>query len=94
MNTNLNIKQTLTAILDNLVGKGVTVTNESYDNPSSGPGFNLHGTLEAPDEDGLYYLRVKECYEGSSGISFPNRAIAVDGVERKPSGRWVITLRG
>lgn len=60
-----------------LVNQGVTVENSAYGIGSPGKfAFNLHGTLETPiDDDPNFLLRVKECYEGSSTISFNERHV-------------------
>ena len=53
--------------------------------------IHVHGKLESPDDDGCWYVRVKECGHGTSGVSFPLEA--VDEVFRQPSGIMEITLK-
>lgn len=57
--------------------------------------FKFEGTLEAPvDDDPNYLLRVKECYNGTSYISFNERHLAnEEPIYRQPSGRVDIVIK-
>lgn len=53
--------------------------------------IHVHGKLEGPDDSGEWYVRVKECGHGCSGIGFtPSH---VEDIFRQPSGITEITLR-
>jgi len=79
--------------LSDLVGVAITVENVAHEQGMEGQfQFSLNGKLEAPvDEDPNYYLRVKECYEGTSGMSFHEKHVLE--IDRQPSGRYIVTLR-
>lgn len=81
--------------LADLIGHPVSVQNIAHSEMIDGKfQFYVNGILEGPvDDDPNYLLRIKECYNGSSTISFNDRHIAVDGICRQPSGRIKITLR-
>jgi len=79
-----------TTIAEN-IDKEVTIESWEANEPDSRtPQFTLNGRLE-DHEEGCYYVRVKECYNGTSGVSF--RENHIHEVERQPSGRVVITLK-
>lgn len=79
--------------LASLVGREVTVMNVAYNDLTPGIQINLHGKLEEPDDDGLYHLRVKDDYNGTSGISFGERhLVREEPIYKQPSGRIEITL--
>lgn len=81
--------------LSDLINQSVTVQNVAYEQMEDGKlQIKLEGTLEAP-VDGDYYLRVKECYNGTSGISFNERHLdRENGIDNSnPSGRVTITLK-
>lgn len=79
--------------LKDCIGEELTVQNVANDiGAYEKLHFQFNGTLEAPEEDGgTCYLRVKDCYQGASGINF--RESDVDGIERMPSKRIFITLK-
>lgn len=80
------------AKLDQLIGQEVSILNVAQEQgDDSKVNWYLNGKLEAPGDDGEYYVRVKECYHGSSGITFLPRH--VEEVYKQPSGRWEITLK-
>jgi hypothetical protein len=73
------------------IDKPVTIESWEAQQPeSTTPQFRLNGTLE-DHEEGHFYVRVKECYNGTSGISFCE--FNVHEVERQLSGRVVIVLK-
>jgi hypothetical protein len=56
--------------LNALVGQYIRVASRYYDDGDR-LNFQLYGKLEAPvDDDALFYLRVKDCVSGCSGVSF------------------------
>lgn len=79
--------------LQDLVGVAITVENVAHEQGTAGSfQFSMHGKLEAPvDGDPNYHLRVKECYEGTSGMSFHEKHVLE--IDRQPSGRYVVMLR-
>lgn len=79
--------------LKELTGKEITVLNVAHEQMEDGKlQFCFNGTLEAKcDDDPNYYLRVKECYNGCSGISFNERHVLE--IDKQPSGRINVTLR-
>lgn len=79
--------------LHELINQDVTVKSASSDDPDSGElHWSFNGKLEAPvDDDPNYYLRVKDCYQGTSGINSHERHIKE--IYRQASGRVEITLR-
>lgn len=53
--------------------------------------IHVHGTLEGPADDGEWYVRVKQCGQGCSGIGFTPSHI--ENVFRQSSQIIEITLR-
>jgi hypothetical protein len=84
--------------LADIVGQHVRLVNESGVDMTKGK-FHVHvcGRLQAPDEDGEYYVMVNDDPQGHgyNVISFHAENVSLDnGVFRQPSGIWEITLRG
>jgi hypothetical protein len=75
-----------------LIGQDISLKSWNYDEPgSTTTDFYVNGKLEAPDDDSRWYVRVKDCYQGSSGIGFSSRSI--QEIYKQPSGRIEITLK-
>jgi len=57
--------------LGGMVGKAVLLRNEADANGDEGKiGFAVSGMLESCEDDGGYYVRIRETFEGPEGVNF------------------------
>lgn len=78
-----------------IVGQDVSVSNQAEEDYDAGNVMiSLNGKLEQPDqteEIKSFHVKVKECNNGTSGISFTEKHVSE--IEKLPSGRIRITLK-
>lgn len=84
------MKLNLSAIPNN---SPVMITNLPWGDDEDGKLFiRVSGTLEkSEDKTESHFVRVKEDYEGTSGVHFYDKNITE--IEKLPSGRIVIVLK-
>lgn len=83
---------TLLSQLNAAVGEYVRLINLADNEGTRGKlRLHVHGKLEAPDDDGEWTVRLKECGHGVSVIGFTPTQI--EDLYRQPSGIFEITLR-
>lgn len=78
--------------LQSLIGQDVSLYHRAdHDMQENCLAFNFNGVIEKVEDSEAFYIRVKECYQGTSGMQFMQRHVAE--IIDMPSGRVHVMLK-